>query len=276
MTGILATLARCVIAVAALLCLCALPGYAQIDGGEGTTWWDEEDFSTASVDEGAELTATPDEPMPAIAPDGQSVLDYTPPEPGQDITGLAREILARPEFQVESQVQGESLLERLLRWLSSLPGIPALGSGNWLALSLLAVLLGFLAYLIVRMTWAGRRRGSGANAGAGTGKRGGGAVDYLEQALLAADYRDFRLAVRYRFLSVLQRAGLPDNQLLTNRQVQRQLAKRNASLKRPLAVLITGYEDAWYGELNCTPENYVAVREQAEAVERLLAQEQTA
>ncbi len=248
-----------------LIGLWLLPGYGQ-EVDSGGSW----------LDPGEALTEMPLEPADAIAPDGSLVLDFAPPVPTNDVVVLAAEITSRPEFQSESVVQGESLIERLLRWLSSLPGIPAMGSANWLVVLLLAALLGLITYLVIRLTWAGRMRRQAAGQGSAFGKSNGRQSDYLEQATLAAHSRKYREAVRFRFLYVLQQAGLPDNQMLTNLQVQRELIKRNATVKKPLTGLISGYEDAWYGQQDCTQETYDFVREVAEAVEKLLNQEQAA
>jgi hypothetical protein len=258
---------------AIMLCsLLVLPGLAQdeCDAAE------PEEAPPAWVKPGEALTDLPAEPTQAIAPDGTTVLDFKPPLPeaGQPCA-LARAILARPEFQHEVDVPQENLLERFERWLSSLPGLPRLGPHNWLALNLLVVVVGLLAYLIVRIAWGSlSRRRRGETVARRNGRGGGRSVDYLDEAEQAALRREYREAVRFRFLAVLQQAGLPDNQLLTNRQVKRQLVERNRLVERPLVELITGYEDSWYGQLPCSEEMYSGLRLWAEQIERLLLQQQ--
>jgi hypothetical protein len=260
-----------------MLFLFTLLGWAQVDSAP-VVWGQEVELNSDVEQDGEALTEVPEQPELAIAPDGQVVLDYAPPVPELGESGvLAREILARPEFQREVSVPQESLLERIMRWLNSLPGLPTLGANNWLMLSLLAALLGLLTYLLVRLAWGGlgRRRKFNGTARS-NGKRTGRLTDYMDEAEQAALRQDYRQAVRYRFLAMLQQAGLPDNQLLTNRQVQRQLTQRSTAVERPLVELITGYEDAWYGQLPCTADTYGGLRLWAEQVERLLEQEQAA
>lgn len=186
---------------------------------------------------------------------------WTPPSRTTgDLASLAR-ILARPEFDWPTRESSaledawqrfwEAVWRFLLRLLLRGGGLGLEGSWAGYALSALAVLLlgAVLAYAL-----RGLSRGfvgeAEIPAEADSGDAELTAESALRQAQARAEAGDYRLAVRYLYLSSLllleERGALRYDRSLTNREYLRHLAHR-PELASILRDVVEVFERAWYG-----------------------------
>jgi hypothetical protein len=176
----------------------------------------------------------------------------------QELAAL-REVLARPEFQEKTQEAGplERLWERaitaLLRFMDRL--LSAAGEANlaiprW-AIGLAAVLLlGAILGYVFRGSWRNVVREAALGEGGGMESERLSAQSALQRAQQFAGSREYRLAVRYLYLSAL--LGLDDRGLLrynrtqTNRETLHQVSGQ-PELAARLRNVIDVFDRVWYG-----------------------------
>ena len=228
------------------------------------------------ADEGSAAVAGQEAHPYVLADPALEVLRHDPQYAGGFAAGSAlADILARPEFLDEGRApEGEGLLARLQRWLNSLPGLGAIPGDRWWALGLAAILLGLVVYLLVRISWRLGQRRQGKD-GKEEGRRGRPrtSAEFLAEAGTLAQRGQYRKALRYRFLALVLTSGLPDNRLLTNSQIMRQLTKRDPSVAGELGRLVSGVEDIWYGQQDCPPRRYEQLAQLAGGLQQKLAVE---
>jgi hypothetical protein len=196
----------------------------------------------------------------AAGPGAAAVLTHEPhlPDAGASADTL-RGILARPEFKDEETIaSGDNPIEKFLAWLMKLFGGGNPNGGSWVTVLITVALLGLLAYLITRLIWElVQRRSRKAFSGEGQLR----AEDMTAAALLkaaaeAAERREFREALRMRFLALVKQLDLAATTVQTNSQLARQVRKAQPAAAVPFAGAVACYEDAWYGGLPCGAETY--------------------
>lgn len=177
----------------------------------------------------------------------------TQPEEHDRALALLEEILERPEFQWQDQQQSllERLWERLFPFLVRL--LPDSVSGERLLVLLLAA-LGLLA-TAASLTYAARRfrREMTPDAASDPSLAGARARD-SEQALHKAQHHsqhgDYRLALRYLYLSTLlllnERGMIQYDRTRTNREYLQSVA-HHPRLKDTLQEMVEIFDHTWYG-----------------------------
>ena len=183
-------------------------------------------------------------------------------------------ILARPEFQpTERRAVLDWLLDPIRSWLRWM----LLELGQWLdwlfgpvggvsgpAILYLVVALGLLllivtAFMLVRLV-RGTLPGDAPLEDAHTGGPPR-AADELACARSLAGAGDARRAVHHLYRAILlrldERDHLPFDGSLTNRELLPRLTAEPA-LAGPFAELVARFDRLWYGQTDCTPEEYAA------------------
>ncbi len=211
--------------------------------------------------------------------------DDVPSATPEQLADLAA-ILARSEFQAARQ---RSLLAEWLapfrdwltwlfrelgRWLSQWLGwgFETGGDGLSLAVVLLAMAVSLVvvvgAALIARRLIGGSvvRDAALADLGVAGAPR---ASDELARARELARAGDMRRAVHHQYRAVLlrldERDHLPFDGALTNRELLPRLTAA-PELSRPFAELVSRFDRLWYGQTDCSAEEYAAFAELAERV----------
>jgi hypothetical protein len=216
--------------------------------------------------------------LPVLAADAPSA---TPAQ-----LAALREILARPEFQA---AQGRSLLNRLLdplrsglRWLAQqlgeilrylfgdlpLPGINVDGPSTvYVIVGVGLVIVVAAAFLLVRLA-----RGSvagDAELAATSAGRSPRAAEELARAHELAQAGLARQALHHHYRAVLLRLDERDHLLLdgalTNRELLPRLTPR-PELAAPFGELVVRFDRLWYGQADCSSEEYAAFAQVADRV----------
>lgn len=216
--------------------------------------------------------------LPALAADAPSAT------PAQLVA--LREILARPEFQA---AQGRSLLDQLLdplraglRWLVAqiwrflenlLAGLPLPSfqdSGDGIMLAVVGV--GVIILLVAGILLYRLARGSVA-ADAGLAMPGVSralrAAEELAHAQELAGAGQVRQALHHHYRAVLLRLNERDHLLLDSTLTNRELLPRLTAppeVAGPFAELVARFDRLWYGQANCSPEEYAAFARLADQV----------
>ena len=184
------------------------------------------------------------------------------------------EILARPEFQV---AEGRSALDRWLdpvrvwlRWLMSEIARLLLWLLDPIAQvdgqPILYLILGVALLVLVGATLMVRRllRGTMTDAATVTDAVLSGpprAADELARARAAAHAGQSRRAVHHQYRAVLlrldERDHLPFDGTLTNRELVPRLSTA-PELAEPFADLVGQFDRLWYGQTDCSAEEYAA------------------
>jgi len=199
------------------------------------------------------------------------VLLYEPSlAPLEQTRAKLRKILARPEFQEEYAALGEEegWIAKVISWLERLLRSTGISTGGPLPLLATVLVALLLTYVIVRILWEyfGRRGQARAAGDSSDRVRDFSAEDLIRQAAAAAQGNDYRLAIRLRFLALLKQLAFPTATLLTNSQIVRRLAKQHPVSAAPLAALVSTFEDAWYGGLDCGNTDYLQAERLADEV----------
>lgn len=199
--------------------------------------------------------------------------DDAPFATGEQLAAL-KAILARPEFQpTERRAILDWLLDPIRSWLRWL----VLELWQWLAwifepvggvsgdaILYLVVGVGFLILIGVVLALSGLLRGTLAGDAALTDVGTSGpprAADELAHARALAQAGDARRAVHHLYRAVLlrldERDHLPFDGSLTNRELLPRLTAE-PTLAGPFAELVARFDRLWYGQTDCTAEEYRA------------------
>ena len=264
------------------LLLLALPTWAQelpAADGDVENWGspvvDGSDFiedETPAATAFAEHVYDPKQYSEAV----QEIMSNEAPPGEQTSAELLREILSSPAFQddVQPDIKGETLLDRLLLWLTGTLGKigKALGMGGLAGQSVLVYVVAILALALMAMLIRQLIMNSGTRGGR---RRQGseselpdGSEDLLGLAELCAREGDYRMALRYRYLEVLQSLDLPSSALTTNSMLIREVLRGHPQLHREFRSLVELFEDAWYGSLETGRSQYTAAAGLAGSLDR--------
>lgn len=200
----------------------------------------------------------------------------------EEIRRKAEEVVSRPEYQLESELNPESLglfirlilwLITPLRWLfNAMEGLP-----NFLRWIIIIVLTMILIALVVHIVWSfvSAIRGPGRKTISHKSRAREVSVKELEQA--AAEYAlrgDYIGAVRYLFSASLKRIEQMEERPFRRGITNRELLKRYLAtpLYDPLRYFSETIESKWYGYQECVAADYVSCVEQADRIRALLAQ----
>lgn len=197
------------------------------------------------------------------------------PEPDSgEVTGRADDILSRSEFR-----QTESFLERAGRWIDELlsdivGGLAGGGVGSVVAWSILAVLVGAVIWLVVRITpMAGLTRVAPTEALVQT--VGPAATDHrtaeqwrAEAQRLAAEGRyDAAVRARYRaLLADLIDRGVLDDVPGTTAGEYRVAMGTAGQAAAPFAAATDLFQDVWYGPVEAGDDDLHTFVEHESAV----------
>ena len=192
------------------------------------------------------------------------------------------EILARPEFQA---AEGRSILDRLLepirswlRWLAAqiweflvwLFGPVSDAGGSIVVfgtIGLSVVILLGAAILFQRLT-----RGAVVDEAAlatRSATRPPRAVEELARAHELAQAGQTRRAVHHHYRAVLLRLDERDHLLLDDALTNRELLPRLTAppgLADPFSALVARFDRLWYGQTDCSPDEYAAFARLADQV----------
>jgi hypothetical protein len=192
------------------------------------------------------------------------------------------EILARPEFRA---AEGQSLLDRLrafvqswinwlvyqvMQWLGWLFGPVSDDGGSVVVLAAvgLGVVIVLAAALLLYRLAGGTVTGDAALAGAslvGLPR----AADELARARELAQAGQSRRALHHHYRAVLLRLDERDHLSLDGALTNRELLPRLTAapeLADPFEALVSRFDRLWYGQTNCSPEEYAAFAQLAERV----------
>jgi hypothetical protein len=219
----------------------------------------------------------PTPPTSASLPSSAAPVSTTPAQ-----LAALQEILARPEFQV---AESRSLLDRLLdpvrawvRWLlaqiwaflARLFG-PAMDAGGS-AIVLGSVLVGMLIVLGAGIVLYRLSRGTvSENAALAIASilRPPRAVDERARAREAAEAGQFRQAMHHQYRAVLLRLDERDylslDHALTNRELLPRLTGA-PELAGCFSELVARFDRLWYGQTDCSPEEYAELAELADRI----------
>jgi hypothetical protein len=192
-------------------------------------------------------------PAGLVAPDAFQTLD---------------EVLARPEFQPQGQVD----LAPLLDWLADLfdfvpevPGLPWLG--DLLAIGAVVLLAAIVVYYAAGLWGTFAARAEIAEAPTGLEPETAGQARARSREMARAG--DYRSAVRLLYLSTLLRLEERDllryDRTLTNREYLQQVAG-HSRLAEALRPVVDTFDRVWYGHLDPDAEGYEAYSQQVEQV----------
>lgn len=193
-----------------------------------------------------------------------------------------QEVLARPEFQVaEGRWTLDWLLDPIRSWLRAvlleldrwLSWVFDLGGGRGGdAVFYLVIAVGLAVLIGVGLMLRGLMRGTMAGDDALTELRPGGpprAADELARARALAQAGDTRRTIHHLYRAVLlrldERDHLPFDGTLTNRELVPRLGA-DAALADPFAELVARFDRLWYGQADCSAEEYAAFAELGERV----------
>lgn len=241
------------------------------------------DGSTATVDNSwlrdALKASEPD--LPPIASRLGALIDAlalpTSPTP-PDAQERLKTILSRPPF-VGADAPQDSLLGRILDWLfRQLARLfrpisdASSGSANvigWLVAGLGALLLiGGLAYVLL---WTRRNLASDVRTTSDDPETRLTSNSAIQQASEMARGGDYRIAVRYMYLSALlwldERDMLRYDRALTNREYLEHLGD-NPELRGRLLPIVETFDRVWYGYASLDAQSFEAYRQQVEALRR--------
>ena len=194
-----------------------------------------------------------------------------------------RAILARAEFQpTERRAILDWLLDPIrswLRWLVLELGAwldwlfgPTTGGVSGNVIMYVVVAVGVLVLIVTAVMLVRLLRGSLAGDAAFAEANLGGpprAADELAQARALAQAGDARRAVHHLYRAILlrldERDHLPFDGSLTNRELLPRLTAAPA-LAGPFAELVARFDRLWYGQTDCTAEEYAAFARLGERV----------
>jgi hypothetical protein len=206
--------------------------------------------------------------------------DRPAPLPSPEVVRrTAREVLARPEFQVDGSTDaGEgfwAFLHRLFReiidglghffeWLYQMSPVLA-----WLFVAVLVfvllVLLGHIAWTVFMVLRRGRRQNFGDDEFA---SRAVTAAEWARQAESARAQGEYILGVRLLFRGCLahleQREGKRFRPGATNREHLNRY--RQTPLYDSLARIVWIIDSKWYGQVACLPADFAECREAYERI----------
>lgn len=193
-----------------------------------------------------------------------------------------QEILARPEFQVADRRSAldwlldpirswlRSVLLELDRWLSWI--FDSRGERGGDAIFYLVIGVGLVVLIGVGLMLRGLMRGTMAGDDALTELSPGGpprAADELARARALAQVGDARRAIHHLYRAILlrldERDHLPFDGTLTNRELLPRL-HADPALADPFAELVARFDLLWYGQADCSAEEYAAFSELGERV----------
>jgi len=194
-------------------------------------------------------------------------------KPADSNTTALHEILSRPEFQWQQQEAPnwiQDLIDRFQKWLSRLFGqTPAITAPGDQALQIFGGVAALLVMLVLIYVLRGLFTDLTVDAFLNTEKDAQDVPLNAQSALARAeglsDQGDYRLAVRYLYLSALlildERGLLYYDRTRTNREYLRDLAARpqTASLLR---AVIDVFDRVWYGFQALDAETYQRYAEQ--------------
>jgi hypothetical protein len=198
----------------------------------------------------------------------------------ETIRQKAEEVVARPDYQLDSQLDPESLSLwlRLLLWLltpfrwffRSLEGMPDFL--RWIVVIVLTIIL---VLLLVHIVWTFVRavRGTPRRRFVEQSRGQERTVEHWEQeSRTAASRGDFISAVRYLFLASLRRIERAEKRKLrrgiTNRELLRRY--RASPLCEPLNFMVETIELKWYGHEICQQVDFEKCRDEYARVCQLI------
>jgi hypothetical protein len=251
------------------LLLLALPVHAQQQPCAGTdsgTWGvpvEEQPSFTSDSDESLALL---EEHQYQPSNYSEAVQEFVAGRAGNesgDSATMLREILSSPAFKssIQPDIQGETLLEKLGRWLNNTMAKigTALGLGSSTGGTVIIYVMVVLALALMAMLIRQLIMSSGTRRG----RRHQEAVvepesipDLLRLAERHAADGEFRQALRYRYLATLQSLDLPSSTLTTNSMLIRELQTVQPQLLREFRSLVALFEDAWYGSMETGRTHY--------------------
>jgi hypothetical protein len=194
--------------------------------------------------------------------------------PPQLETSSLRQILARPEFQWQSTEQQtnwlKDLLNRFLEWLSGLLGKPvSFSAPDNQTLQIFgicaALFIGVILVYILRGMFTDLAADADLNAKNGSNEESLSAETALEHAEGLSNQGNYRLAVRYLYLSALlilnERGFLYYDRTRTNREYLRDLNSL-PQIAVLLRSVIDVFDKVWYGFQPLDAETYQLYAEQ--------------
>ncbi len=200
----------------------------------------------------------------------------------EEIRRKAEEVVSRPEYQLESELNPESLglFIRLIQWLitplrwlfDAMEGLP-----SFLRWIIIIVLTMILIALIVHIVWSfvSAIRGPGRKSISRQSRAREVSVKELEQAASeSALRRDYIGAVRFLFSASLKRIEQMEERPFRRGITNRELLKRYRAtpLYDPLCYFSETIESKWYGYQECVAADYMSCLEQADRIRALLLQ----
>jgi hypothetical protein len=198
----------------------------------------------------------------------------------ETIRQKAEEVVARPDYQLDTQLDPESLglwirlllwLLTPLRWLfRSMEGMPDFL--RWIVVITLTIIL---VLLLAHIVWTFIRavRGTPRRRFVQQSRGQEQTVEHWEQeARNAASCGDFILAVRYLFLASLRRIERAEKRKLRRGITNRELIRRYRAspLCEPLNCMVETIELKWYGHETCRETDFERCREEYARVCRLI------
>jgi hypothetical protein len=199
--------------------------------------------------------------------------------PPDEIRRKAKEVVSRPDYELESPQKSESLgiFTRLLKWVvekirdffDSMAGLP--DALRWIIVAVLLVvvvlLVAHIIYTFVR-AFRGLPRRSLMQMVRGPQMT---PEDWDEAAEEARQRNDYIGAVRCLFSASLLRIERaeerPIRKGITNRELLRRY--RSTSLFEPLSRFVDTIDRKWYGHETCEETDYVICREEHSRIRRL-------
>ena len=184
-----------------------------------------------------------------------------------------QEILARPEFQPTGRSALDRLLDPVRAWLRSLlldlmawldSLFDSMGDDGGDAVSYIVIGVGVVVLIGVAVMLRRLMRGTLADdeAVSEVGRSGPPrAGDELARARALAGAGDVRRAVHHLYRAILlrldERDHLPFDGTLTNRELVPRLTT-DPALADPFAELVARFDRLWYGQADCSAEEYAA------------------
>jgi hypothetical protein len=201
------------------------------------------------------------QPVSAVPDDAQQRLD---------------DVLNNPPFANDSEAADADWLEAFFDWLSNaldrlLTPVGEAGSAagpliQWILITICALLLaGVLIYLLLHMRRSLTREAQAAPESDFEAQLT--ATSALQQATTLARDGDYRIAVRYLYLSSLlwldERELLRYDRALTNREYVASLAS-NPDLQARLVPIVETFDRVWYGHTALDAESFRAYQQRVE------------
>ncbi len=155
------------------------------------------------------------------------------------------------------KVEGTSLWDALMRYLNSLLSVASSPVGRPLVYFLLGLLVlwGILKLLRIEPS-AAFRRAAAQVRGTGGMPDDLSALDYRAEAQRARSRGDFRLAMRYLFLHVLQRLDEAGRIAYRPEKTNRAYLREMGALRADVEPFVYAFEVAWYGHVDPSPARF--------------------